>query len=89
VKKIPAARQVYPWPKSSYSRAAFFEGFAMTPGAVGGISGRKCSGCRRIGPTTTSRPPLDQADSPAGIYLRSTPSRSPLNSYGARRGNTR
>ena len=65
-KKISApAGQVYTWPKSTYiAEPPFFTDFAMTPGAVGGISGAKrARHLRRLGhhrPHLARR--LDQAD---------------------------
>src|SRR5205814_1158903 len=73
-KKIPApAGQVYPWPKSTYiAEPPFFANFAMTPGAVGGISGAKVLGIFGDSVTTDHISPAGsiKPTSPAGIYLQ-------------------
>jgi aconitate hydratase len=91
-KKIPApAGQVYPWPKSTYiAEPPFFGDFAMTPGAVGGISGAKVLGIFGDSVTTDHISPAGsiKPTSPAGIYLQEHDvAVADFNSFGARRGN--
>jgi aconitate hydratase len=91
-KKIPApAGQVYPWPKSTYiAEPPFFTQFAMTPGAVGGISGAKVLGIFGDSVTTDHISPAGsiKPTSPAGIYLQEHDvAVADFNSFGARRGN--
>jgi len=90
--EIPATTgQVYEWPESTYiARPPFFDGFSMTQGTIGDITG--------------ARPLLILGDSvttdhisPAGSFRETTPagqwliskgvSRPDFNSYGSRRGN--
>ncbi|MEA3191847.1 MAG: aconitate hydratase [Betaproteobacteria bacterium] len=91
-KKIPApVGQVYPWPKSTYiAEPPFFADFAMTPAAVGGISGAKVLGIFGDSVTTDHISPAGsiKPTSPAGIYLQEHDvAVSDFNSFGARRGN--
>jgi aconitate hydratase len=91
-KKIPApAGQVYPWPQSTYiAEPPFFKDFAMTPGAVGGISGAKVLGIFGDSVTTDHISPAGsiKPTSPAGIYLQEHDvAVADFNSFGARRGN--
>src|SRR5260221_7073917 len=91
-KKIPApAGQVYTWPKSTYiAEPPFFSDFAMTPGAVGGISGAKVLGIFGDSVTTDHISPAGsiKPTSPAGIYLQEHDVAVPyVNTFCALRGN--
>jgi aconitate hydratase len=90
--EIPATTgQVYEWPESTYiARPPFFDGFAMTPGAVGDIVGARA--LLMLGDSVTT-----DHISPAGSFKETTPAgqwllsrgvaKSEFNSYGSRRGN--
>ena len=83
--------QVYDWPKSTYiAEPPFFDGFGMTPGNPGNISGARVLGVFGDSVTTDHISPAGsiRATSPAGVYLlEHDVSRVDFNSYGARRGN--
>ncbi|HLT26862.1 MAG TPA: aconitate hydratase AcnA [Zeimonas sp.] len=90
---VPAATgQVYDWPRSTYiAEPPFFEGFTMTPGAMGGpIRGARALGLFGDSITTDHISPAGsiKESSPAGQYLIANGvARADFNSYGARRGN--
>ena len=86
--------QVYEWPTSSYiAKPPFFEGFAMTPGAVkvGGFNVLAARAMALFGDSITtdhiSPAGAIKEASPAGDWLKAHGVLKPdFNSYGARRG---
>ena len=86
-----AAGQVYDWPKSTYiAEPPFFNGFGMTPGKVGNITGARTLGIFGDSVTTDHISPAGsiKPGSPAGEYLLAhRVASADFNSYGARRGN--
>ena len=83
--------QVYDWPSSTYiAKPPFFEGFSMTPGAIGDIRGARALGIFGDSVTTDHISPAGsiKPTSPAGLYLQERDvSVGNFNSYGSRRGN--
>ncbi len=83
--------QVYDWPLSTYiAKPPFFEGFSMTPGAMGDIRGARALGIFGDSVTTDHISPAGsiKPTSPAGLYLQEKDvSVGNFNSYGSRRGN--
>ena len=83
--------QVYDWPSSTYiAKPPFFEGFSMTPGAIGDIRGARTLGIFGDSVTTDHISPAGsiKPTSPAGLYLQEKDvSVGNFNSYGSRRGN--
>jgi aconitate hydratase len=91
-KKVSApGGQVYSWPASTYiAEPPFFDGFSMTPGSTGSITGAKILGIFGDSVTTDHISPAGsiKPTSPAGIYLQEHDvAVADFNSYGARRGN--
>jgi aconitate hydratase len=83
--------QVYDWPASTYiAKPPFFDGFSMTPGAIGDIRGARALGVFGDSVTTDHISPAGsiKPTSPAGLYLQEKDvSVGNFNSYGSRRGN--
>ena len=84
--------QVYNWPTSTYiAKPPFFEGFSMTPGAVGtGVQGARAMALFGDSITTDHISPAGSIKeaSPAGSWLKEHGvSKADFNSYGSRRGN--
>jgi len=91
-KKVSApGGQVYSWPASTYiAEPPFFQGFSMTPGKPGDVTGAKILGMFGDSVTTDHISPAGsiKPTSPAGIYLQENDvAVADFNSYGARRGN--